>query len=118
MLVNMVIKHEDCGCNSHDEGSDPVNIVFLIDASSPYTFLSRDAIDTLMPDQSPQTKVTLHVHSERLLGCRVAPADSAFANINILGSDFFELNHLSLVANFRQNSLVIKKDEHHTSESS
>jgi len=33
--------------------------------------------------------------------------------MNILGNDFFEINRLSLVANFDKNSLLITKDEDH-----
>ena len=112
MLVNMVVKAEDvCGCNCDHNGS--YNIVFLVDPACPSTFLSETAIRTLVPDDETAIppQVRMHIHSDKAICCRVYPNQSMFTDMNILGNDFFEINRLSLVANFDKNSLLITRNK-------
>lgn len=114
MLVNMVVRAEDCcGCNCDQNG--PYNIVFLVDPACPSTFLSETAIRTLLPNDETAipSRVKMHIHSNKPVSCRVYPNQSQFTDMNILGNDFFEINRLCLVANFDKNSLLITRDEYH-----
>ena len=111
MLVNMIVRSEDCGCADYDNDSGPINVVFLIDTACPFTFLSKNVMETLVPDQPASSKLALHIQSNKLISCHLSPPRSQFADVNVLGCDFFDVNNLSLIANFRQNSVLILKDE-------
>lgn len=94
MLVNLACSYAD---------HPAINVVFVIDTLSPFTFLSQEVVEALdVPLQDNKTPFSLHIHSKDLepVNCYASPAESSFSHVNILGVDFFTVNGLKLVGRF------------------
>jgi len=68
------------------------NVVFMIDTGSPYTFLSKTAIEALLESDTVNvpSMLKLEIHGKQSLICYMSPVDKHFADINLLGMDFLE----------------------------
>lgn len=95
LMVNLV-------CQRFGNHNAPaVNVIFLIDTGSPYSFLSPEAMEALVgqsgsniPDQ-----MDVLIHSTKTTACEVSPQDKHFADVNVLGMDFLYKNGLGLKLN-------------------
>ena len=87
-----------------------VNIIFLVDTGSPYTYLAPSAIDKLAGGGSNICK-TLNalVHSERVcIECHLSPQDKHFKDVNVLGMEAMSrLDFSNFQINFNGNEFSI-----------
>jgi hypothetical protein len=87
-----------------------VNIFFLIDTGSPYTYLAPNAINKLVGANNNICK-TLHVliHSESVcVECHLSPQDKHFKDVNVLGMEAMSKLDFSMFRiDFRANEFSI-----------
>lgn len=87
------------------------NVTFIIEPSSPYSYVSKHALECLVHGKQPISKsAKVRIHPSKVFGeeeMHVSPASSHFSGANILGSDFFKRNKLALFVNYRKNHFDI-----------
>jgi len=89
-----------------------INVVFLIDTGSPYTFLSRKAIEALMPTATNlPTMLRLDIHGTPSMVCYMSPPSKHFADLNLLGMDFLELKGALIDTDWTHKTFVLHDAE-------
>ena len=82
-------------CRRERKNSKAINIIFLIDTGSPNTFLSDNkAMEALLVGNKPDgcnisTMMGVRIHTKQVIECHLSPHDKHFADVNVLGADFF-----------------------------
>ena len=74
-----------------------VNVIFLVDTGSPYTFIPQSTFAALGYNDSPPRAASLCVHGVNLT---VQPSHSHFKGVNVLGTDFLVRAGCSLMLDF------------------
>jgi hypothetical protein len=74
-----------------------VNVVFVVDTGSPYTFLAQSTLQALGYGDTPPRHVPLCVHG---VGMTVQASHSRFADANVLGTDFLVRARCMLTLDF------------------
>ena len=111
------IDGEVCGLNNRPMinlvcrkrgNTDAINVIFLINTGSPVSYLSEKAMRALsgngnngsvkLPVQLP-----VMIHTNNVTTCYLSPHDKHFANVNVLGADFFVGTSLTLKVNYSCN---------------
>lgn len=85
------------------------NVVFMVDTGSPYTFLSRSAMEAVTgsgADNLPAA-LKLEIHGNQSMVCYMSPPDKHFADINLLGTDFLELNGAQIHVDWAQRTFLL-----------
>jgi hypothetical protein len=95
LMVNLVCKRQS------RNPTIAINIIFLIDTGSPVSYLSEKAMQVLLSENVhiPES-VKVCIHTERVIQCHRSPKDKHFANVNVLGTDFFVENGITLVGDY------------------
>ena len=102
LMINLV-------CCLRTADSPARNIVFLLCTGSPYTYLSLNAMKSLMgQDCEIPTVLLVRIHCNQVIQTNLSPTDSNFANVNVLGMDFLAGNLLSLCMNFNQKEFSLE----------
>eukprot|EP00842_Homolaphlyctis_polyrhiza_P001031 jgi/Hompol1/1929/HPOL_005804-RA len=75
----------------------------------PVTYLSEKAMRALLPENRSDvpTVLEVYVHQEAVIECRLSGKDKHFADVNVLGSDYFADNRLSLMADYVKKTCVV-----------
>jgi hypothetical protein len=96
-------------CCRKKENSKPINIIFLIDTGSPYTFLSDKAMEALFGQRGCNIDTTMDVmiHTKKVIVCHLSPHDKHFSDVNVLGMDFLSKNLLSLSMDYDSESFQL-----------
>jgi hypothetical protein len=96
-------------CRREGNNSKPINIIFLIDTSSPNTFLSDKAMEALVgkPGCNIGPTMDVMIHSKKVTTCHLSPHDKHFSDVNVLGMDFLSDNMLSLSIDYDQKSFQL-----------
>ncbi len=94
LMVNLV-------CRREGKNAKPINIVFLVDTGSPFSYLSEKAVDALIGKTESNLVQAMDVllHSDKPILCHLSPNDKHFADVNVLGMDFIYKNGISLHLN-------------------
>ncbi len=94
LMVNLV-------CRRAGKNAKPINIVFLVDTGSPFSYLSGTAMDALIGKTGSNIVKAMDVvlHSHKSILCHLSPIDKHFADVNVLGMDFIYKNGISLHLN-------------------
>jgi hypothetical protein len=94
LMVNIV-------CRREGKNTKPINIVFLVDTGSPFSYLSGKAMDALIGKAGSNIVQAMDVllHSDKPILCHLSPIDKHFADVNVLGMDFIYKNGISLHLN-------------------
>ncbi|KAL0224767.1 hypothetical protein RCL1_002679 [Eukaryota sp. TZLM3-RCL] len=89
-----------------------LDVPFIVDTGSPYTYLSRRSLQSLHKQLPDQEQSFVLIHKTRVKVYE-SPPKSHFADFNILGGDFFEASQFVLSVNFSAFSvkLVIENDD-------
>ena len=74
-----------------------VNVIFLVDTGSPYTFISQSTFVALGYNDSLPRTASLCVHGVNMT---VQPSHSHFKDVNVLGTDFLVRARCSLMLDF------------------
>ena len=86
-----------------------VNIIFLINTGSPVTYLCHEAMEALIgKDSHPPQTLYVKIHSEQTILARLSPKGSHFADVNVLGMDFFAKNRMFPIPNWDQKSFILQ----------
>jgi len=84
------------------------NVVFMVDTGSPYTFLSRSAMEAVVGvGNNVPAMLRAEIHGEQSIVCYLSPADKSFADVNLLGMDFLEMKGAQMVTDWLQKSFVL-----------
>jgi hypothetical protein len=95
LMVNLVCKRR-----SRNPAAS-VNIIFLIDTGSPVSYLSEQAFKALLPpDSHIPHSIDVMIQTERVIECHLSPKDKHFSDGNVLGTDFFVENGITLVGDY------------------
>jgi hypothetical protein len=102
LMVNLV-------CCKEGNDTHPITIVFMIVTSSPYSFLSKKAMDALIGETGCNNVQAMDVqlHSDNTIFCHLSPVDKHYANVNVLGMDFIYKNGLSMHLDFKSNKFEL-----------
>lgn len=105
LMVNLMVRARRSAGNPYR------NVVFLIDTGSPYTFLSRTAMEALIGEGTSHDDVPaamrLEVHGSPSMICYTSPRDKHFADINLLGTDFLEMKGIQLQMDWAQKTFQL-----------
>ena len=74
-----------------------LNVIFLVDTGSPYTFISQSTYEALGYSDSLPKAAQLRVHGANIT---VQPSHSHFKDVNVLGTDFLVRARCSLMLDF------------------
>jgi hypothetical protein len=96
-------------CCREKKDSKPINIIFLIDTSSPNSFLSEKAMEALVGNPGCNIGMTMPamIHSDTVITCHLSPRDKHFSDVNVLGMDFLSENSLSLIMDYKHKSFQL-----------
>jgi hypothetical protein len=96
-------------CLKEGNDSKPINVIFLINTSSPNTFLCDKAMEALggKPGCNRRQTMDVMIHSEKSIVCYLSPHDKHFSNVNVLGMDFLSKNLLSLSMDYKRKSFQL-----------
>ena len=84
------------------------NVVFMLDTGSPYTFLSRSAMEALVgPGVNVPAALKLEIHGAQAMVAYMSPPDKHFADINLLGVDFLEMKGAQIQTNWAQKTFQL-----------
>ena len=84
------------------------NVVFMVDTGSPYTFLSFAAIDALMGRQgNVPAALKLDIHGAHSMVCYMSPRDKHFSDVNLLGTDFLEMNTMQIFMDWKLKTFLL-----------
>jgi hypothetical protein len=100
-MVNLLVRRR--------RASEYMNVVFMVDTGSPYTFLSRSAMEAVTgpgADNLPAA-LRLEIHGNQSMVCYMSPPDKHFADINLLGTDFLELNGAQIHVDWAQRTFLL-----------
>lgn len=100
-------------CSRRGATTSAINIIFLIDTSSPATYLSAKAMEALIGNTESHfpAQLLVMIHSKRVIECYLSPRNKHFANVNVLGADFLGENGLTLKANYNSNIFTLIAEE-------
>lgn len=89
-------------CKRGSSNTQAINIIFLIDTSSPASYLSEKAMEALIgnPESQLPRQLPVMIQSRTVIECYLSPRDKHFSNVNVLGADFLVENGLTLKANY------------------
>ena len=96
-------------CLKEGNDSKPINVIFLINTSSPNTFLCDKAMEALggKPGCNRRQTMDVMIHSEKSIVCYLSPHDKHFSDVNVLGMDFLSKNLLSLSMDYKRKSFQL-----------
>ena len=79
-----------------------VNIVFLIDTGSHFTYICQEAMEALIGTESvvPE-RLSVQIHLENAIEVYLSPKSSHFADVNVLGMDFIMENRVFPQVDFK-----------------
>ena len=96
------------------------NIVFMVDTGSPYTFISKVAMEAMVGTSvNLPSIIKLDIHGEVSMICYLSPPDKHFADVNLLGMDFLEMKGAQIVTDWLQKTFLLydsKSYAHHAEE--
>lgn len=107
-MINLACQYQK------QEGKDPpaLNITFIIDSTSPNTYLSKHAIEALCPKLAGlEDVVFVRIQTKVPIQCTVSPMNSHFANVNILGMDFLIYNSLKFLIDCEEKLVLLSKKD-------
>jgi hypothetical protein len=98
-----------CRRQSQKEGP-ALNIIFIINTASPYTYLCEEAMEALIgnKDSTVPKLLMVFIHSNRVVEARLSPKDSHFADVNVLGMDFLASNKVFPIPNWDHISFSLQ----------
>ena len=84
------------------------NVVFMVDTGSPYTFLSKSAMEAMVGlGGNVPAMLRVEIHGDQSMVCYLSPSDKSFADVNLLGMDFLEMKGAQIVTDWPQKSFVL-----------
>ena len=83
-----------------------VNVLFLMDTSSPSTHLCQDTLEALGFTESISGHTIVNIHGTTV---QVYPSRGQFKNVNLLGQDYLRQAQLHVVLNYADFTAVILK---------
>lgn len=100
LFVNLAVKYKQ---------GTAKNVIFLVDTSSPHTFLCPSAMNAILPSGSNlPSKINGNIQ-DAVYSINLSPPNSHFSDINILGMDFLVAQRLILTVNTPQRSSKISQ---------
>lgn len=88
--------------------SNSLNIIFLLVTGSPVTYLSQEAMESLIGNESklPET-LFVKIHTEKAIQTYISPKNSHFAEVNVLGMDFIVENRVYPRLDFKEKTFSL-----------
>ena len=86
--------------------SKALNVFFIVDTGSPYTFLSATTLSNLGYNDAIPTEAYVNVHSIPLM---VHRSVNHYSDVNVIGADFMRTAGCQLIANYTTKTLTIEK---------
>ena len=83
--------------------------VFIVDTGSPQTYLAQSSFNAFGLDLITRGKRFMKIHGKELL---VDQSHSHFADVNVLGTDFFTGREVVLVVDYRQGKYSFTMELH------
>lgn len=84
------------------------NVVFMVDTGSPYTFISKTAMEAIVGSSANiPSIIKLEIQGYQSMICYLSPPDKHFADVNLLGMDFLELKGAHIVTDWPQKTFVL-----------
>ncbi len=102
LMINLVCKNRPL---SPIQEYAPINVMFLVDTSSPYTYLSEKAMKALSGKSG--SAIDIRIQSKMVIECWLS--QKHFSNVNVLGMDFLSQNNLSLMMNFSDLTFELRQ---------
>lgn len=84
------------------------NLIFLIDTGSPRTYISKEVLNSYLPNISKTHNPFSVVLNKRHVAVNISPAGTTFSDLNILGTDYMSIYRAKLYADFKQKNFNIK----------
>lgn len=111
MWINLVCQAQRASVKDGKSQYGPArNITFFVALGSPYSYLSRQAMESLAPDMKPTPeKLDIQFHPAQLGVDQVymSPASSHFSGANILGNNILKRSKQEVFINYRKDSFEI-----------
>ena len=75
-------------CQRRRTNIQAINVIFLIDTSSPASYLSAKAMEALIGNPGSQLaqQLAVMIHTKKVIECHLSPRDKHFADVNVLGA--------------------------------
>jgi hypothetical protein len=85
------------------------NVLFMVDTGSPYTFLSKTAMEAMIGNNAANIPsiMKLEIHGENAIICHLSPPEKHFADVNLLGMDFLEMKGANLITNWQHKTFLL-----------
>jgi len=84
------------------------NVVFMVNTGSPYTFLSKTAMEAMVgPNTNIPSILKLEIQGEHSIISYLSPPDKHFADVNLLGMDFLEMKGANIITDWSQKTFVL-----------
>lgn len=80
------------------------DIGFLVQRESPYTSVTQETVNCLLPEAGDVDIVNISILSGEVIKCHVIPP-----GYNILGNDFFTLNNMTLIED-QEGTIIAQHD--------
>ncbi|CAB4483165.1 hypothetical protein RhiirA5_379087 [Rhizophagus irregularis] len=84
------------------------NLIFLIDTGSPKTYITKEVLDSYLPNITNTYNPFSVILNKRHIAVNVSPVGSTFSDLNILGTDYMSVYRAKLDADFKQKNFSIK----------
>jgi hypothetical protein len=86
-----------------------VNIIFLIDTGSPFTYLCQEAMEALIgKDSHVPPSLYVEIHGEKVNEAHLSPKGSHFVDVNVLGMDFIVKNGVYPRLDFDRDTFTLQ----------
>ena len=84
------------------------NVIYMVDTGSPYTFLSKSAIESISGStENIPAALKIEIQGSQSIVGYMSPPDKHFADINLLGMDFLQMKGAQIVTDWAQKTFKI-----------
>lgn len=101
LFINLLVKWK--------ENDEAQNVIFLVDTGSPSTYLSLNAMKSILPPKPENIPEIIrgYIHNKLHININLSPQQSHFADINVIGTDFMYDHDLDLQVQWRLGSFSL-----------
>lgn len=121
MWINLVCQAQRAPTKDGKSQYGPArNVTFLVALNSPYTYMTKQAMESLAPDLKPTPeKLDVQFHPVQIGADEVymSPESSHFSGANVLGSNILKRSKMKVFINFRKSYFEIFETAGNESES-
>ena len=84
------------------------NVIYMVDTGSPYTFLSKSAIEIISGStENIPAALKIEIQGSQSIVGYMSPPNRHFADINLLGMDFLQMKSAQIVTDWAQKTFKI-----------